>query len=165
MTDTIKHIDLDDELFEDAPKALRDYAKSLKKQFDALTSDLDGARKQIASHALSGVLGDKGFKNPKRVEQDILRDGVDATDKAAVDAWLEANGDDYAKGEVTAETPAPVQQETEEQKAQREGYQALNAGDQLRNPAELSKFESAQAEITDDMDGAQVLAILRKHGV
>lgn len=168
MTDAIKHIDLDDEQYEDAPRALREYAANLKKALAEQTKRADGLASQVASHALGDVLGTAGFKNPKRVEQDILRDGVDATDKAAVEAWLAANGDDYAKATASGE-PDPVQdpqQQTPEQAAQAAAFQQLQGvqGD-LRQPADMSKLELALSEITDDMNGEQVLAVYKKHGI
>lgn len=165
MTDAIKYIDVDDEQFEDAPKALRDAYKALARQHKDVSTELGQARTTIASHALGDVLGTAGFKNPKRVEQDILRDGIDATDSKAVQAWLASNADDYAKADGTPPVePAPVQQ-TEDQLRQQAAHQQLAAGSELRQPADMSKWELAQSEITPDMDGAAVKAVYAKHGI
>lgn len=164
MSDNIKHIDIDAEDFEDAPKALRDYAKALKKQLESVTSERDGARTQLASRAVSDVLGDKGFKNPKRVERDLLADGIDPLDNSAVEVWLTSNGDDYARADGSA-APAPVAEQTEEQKALQQGYEALTGGDQLKAAAGQSKWDLAQSEITTDMNGAEVAAVYAKHGI
>lgn len=172
MTDNIKHIDLDDEQYEDAPRALREYAANLKKALAEQTKRADGLATQVASRALGDVLGTAGFKNPKRVEQDILRDGIDATDKAAVEKWLADNGDDYAKAEGTPAKPNPAAAQTEltpEQKAAQEQlaqqYAAIQGGEQLNTPADLSKWELAKSEITDDMTGEEVLKVYAKHGI
>jgi hypothetical protein len=172
MSDDIKYIDVDDEQFEDAPKALRDAYKALARQHKDVTAEVGQLRQTVASHALGDVLGNAGFKNPKRVEKDILRDGVDATDKAAVEAWLAENGDDYAKATETAGEPAPAAAQTEltpEQKAAQEQlaqqYAAIQGGEQLNAPADLSKWELAKSEITDDMTGEEVLKVYAKHGI
>lgn len=171
MTDAIKHIDLDDEQYEDAPRALREYAAKLKAALADQTKRADGLATQVASFALGDVLGTAGFKNPKRVEQDILADKIDATDKAAVEKWLAENGDDYAKAEGTPGEPAPVQtqDQTPEQQAAQAAlaaqYAALQGGAQLSAPADLSKWELAKSEITEDMNGEQVIAVYKKHGI
>lgn len=170
MTDAIKHIDLDDEQYEDAPRALREYAAKLKAALADQTKRADGLATQVASFALGDVLGTAGFKNPKRVEQDILADKIDATDKAAVEKWLSENGDDYAKATPAGE-PAPVQTEaqTPEQQAAQAAlaaqYAALQGGAQLSAPADMSKWELAQSEITPDMNGEQVVAVYQKYGI
>ena len=170
MTDTIKYIDVDDEQFEDAPKALRDAYKALARQHKEVATEAGQLRQTVASHALGDVLGNAGFKNPKRVEQDILRDGIDATDKTAVQAWLAANADDYAKATEVPADPAPVQQtQTPEQQAAQAAlaaqYAALQGGEQLAAPADMSKWELAKSEITPDMTGDQVIAVYEKHGI
>lgn len=161
---SIQHIDLDDERFEDAPKALRDYAASLKKALTETAKERDDARGQLASRAVSDVLGDKGFKNPERVKRDLLSDGIDATDKAAVEKWLSENGDDYARA---AATPAadPAEQSGIDP-AQQKAYEQLSQqGGEMRSAADLSKWELAQSEITKDMRGEDVAAIYAKYGI
>jgi hypothetical protein len=166
MSDDIKYIDVDDEQFEDAPKALRDAYKALARQHKDAASELGQARKTIASHALGDVLGNAGFKNPKRVEQDILRDGIDATDKTAVEAWLAENADDYAKAEVTSADPDPDEQNlTPEQEAAAAAFTKLQSTQgSLRQPADMSKLELAKSEITPDMTKEQVREVLIRHG-
>lgn len=162
MSDAIKYIDVDDEQFEDAPKALRDAYKALRKSHETVTTERDGARQTLASRAVGDVLADKGFKNPKRVERDLLADKVDPLDKSAVDAWLAENADDYAKGEGA---PAAAAELTEDQRKQQEAFQALNAGGDMRAASDMSKWELAQAEITDAMSGAEITAVYKKHGI
>lgn len=159
MADNNKHIDLDSEEFEDAPKALRDYAKNLKKQLDAKASELDGVRTQLASRSLADVLGSKTFKNPKRVQQDILRDGIDPLDTDAVEAWLADNSDDYAQGDGST-AAAPVA--SEQQQAHERMAAVTSAG---ASSSELSKFEMVQQLITPEMSGDDVIALYAKHGI
>lgn len=161
MSDAIKHLDLDSEEFEDAPKAVRDYAKSLKKQLESVTKERDGVRTQLASSSLEKVLADKAFKNPAKVQKDILRDGVDPLDSEAVEAWLADNSDDYARG--TQETPAAEPPVPNEQQTAFERIAAVQS--QTVNPANMSKAELAFAEITPDMDGPAVIAHYAKHGI
>lgn len=162
MSDKLQHIDIDSEEFEDAPRALREYAKQLKKQNDALALERDTYKKQSASRAVADVLTGKGFKNPKRVERDLLADDIDPHDASAVEAWLEANGDDYAKASAT---PDPETPETPDPRAAE--YDRLNVGS---DPAAVaasfaSKWEAAQAEITPEMDGAAVAEVFARHGI
>lgn len=170
MSDALKHIDLDDEQFEDAPKALRDYAAKLKKALADETARANGLQQTVATHALSSVLGDKGFKNPKAVEKSLLADGIDPLDSSAVETWLTENGDDYAKATGSTETPAPEQNvqtvETPEQATVRSAYEQMSAATSgLRAPADLSKFDAASLEITPDMTPEQVRAVYVKHGI
>lgn len=161
MSDAIKHLDLDSEEFEDAPKAVRDYAKSLKKQLESVTKERDGVRTQLASSSLEKVLADKAFKNPAKVQKDILRDGVNPLDSEAVEAWLADNSDDYAKG--TQETPVAEPPVPNAQQTAFEQIAAVQSGS--TNPAILSKWDLVQAEITPDMDGEAVKALYQKHGI
>lgn len=163
MSDAIKHIDVDSEEFEDAPRALRDYVKKLQGQNQTLTKERDDARGSIASRAVADVLADKGFKNPERVKRDILADGIDPTDQAAVDTWLTSNGDDYAKAQAAPEEgqqEQPAAVSAEEQQA----YQNLQVQGQTV-PAGNDKFASVAAKITPDMRGADVEKLYREHGI
>lgn len=162
MTDAIRHIDLDHEDFEDAPKALRDYAAKLKKQLEAKDAEVNTLRGQVASRAVADVLGDKGFKNPKRVEKDLLADGVDPLDKSAVDGWLAEYGDDYARSEGA---PATTPEQDEEAQKLAAAHEQLSSGGELRSAADMTKWELAQSEITQDMTGAEVAAVFAKHGI
>lgn len=160
---TIQHIDVDSNEFEDAPKGLRDYAKQLRKQLESVTSERDTFRNQVQSQAVGSVLADKGFKNPKRVERDLLNDGIDPLDKSAVESWLSENGDDYAKG---TEAPAPATPVHTEAQAAQQQINSITADAQV---AEVTPaFVKAQEEIAalgNKADGAAVAAIYAKHGV
>lgn len=168
MTDAIKHIDLDDEQFEDAPRALREYAAKLKKALEAAQGEAGQLRTQLATRSLSDVLGNKGFKNPKAVEKSLLADKVDPLDTSAVEAWLAENADDFAKADGAPAVSEPVQeqQQTPEQAAQAAAFGQMQAAQaSLHQPADMSKLDLALSEITPDMNGEQVLAIYAKHGI
>jgi len=161
MSDRLQHIDIDSEESEDAPRALREYAKQLKRQLETTQAELGKATKQLASRAIAEVLADKGFKNPKRVERDLLADDIDPHDQQAVAAWLEANGDDYAKGAVTpaSESPAPETTELAQQ------YDRLSVGSDSQTAAPNDLWARVQAEITPDMTGDQVIEVYKRHGL
>lgn len=157
---TIQHIDIDSENFEDAPKALRDYAKQLKKALEERETEVGTLRGQLHSRALADVLADKGFKNPKRVERDLLSDKVDPLDTEAVNAWLAENGDDYAKGEATPAAP-PVQQDPNAA-----GHQAIQQVVREGTPVDAqTAFERAQAELGPNPTGEEVLRVYAKYGI
>jgi len=157
MTDNIQHIDVDSDEFIDAPKALRDAYKQLKARYTESTETVNSLRGQLTSTALTDVLRD--FKNPERVKRDLLADKVDPLDKSAVEAWLGANADDYARG-TGSSTPPDADNDAEAQ-----AHARLQSGDGLRQPADMTKLEAAFAEITPDMNGEQVKEIYRKHGL
>lgn len=160
MTDNIQHLDLDSDEFYDAPKALRQYADKLKKALDAQTKELTTVRNQVASQALNGVLSDQGFKNPKRVEKDLLADGIDPLDKSAVEGWISEFGDDYAKGASTAASEKPAVSDEE-----RAAHEQLAVGSEFKQPADMSKLEAALAEAPKDATGAELRALYAKHGL
>lgn len=154
MTDDIQHIDIDAPEFDGSPKALRDHVKRLQEAHRSLQQERDTYRGQATAAALGDVLA--GYKNPERVKRDLLSDSIDPLNKEAVEKWLGENGDDYAKG---ASTPAPAVP-TEEAAAHQRLQQT-----ELTSPADMSKLEAAQAEITPEMNGAEVKAVYRKHGL
>jgi len=157
MSDNFQHIDVDSDEFIDAPKALRDHVKKLQQINTRLTetnTDLSG---RLTATALTDVLSE--FKNPERVKRDLLSDKIDPLDSEAVKQWLGNNGGDYARG-ATGSTQSTDPSLAEDAAAS----QRMNSTD-LTSPAGMSKFEAAQAEITDDMNGDQVKAVYRKHGV
>lgn len=159
MSGALTHIDVDSDEYEDTPRALREYVKKLQKQNETLTTELDGVKKTAASQAVSTVLADQGFKNPKRVENDLLADKVDPHDVAALNAWLAQNGDDYAKAEAAPAADPVAEGEPNPDAA---ALQKLTVNGQ---PASgLSPYDAAMAEITPDMDGDAVRKVFIKHG-
>lgn len=158
MTDTFQHIDVDSDEFLDAPKALRDHVKRLQQINTRLTetnTDLSG---RLTATALTDVLSE--FKNPERVKRDLLSDKIDPLDSEAVKQWLGSNGGDYARG-AGGSNPSTDNPALAEDAA---ASQRINSTD-LTSPADMTKWEAAKAEITEDMDGAAVKAVYRKHGV
>lgn len=158
MSESIQHIDVDSDEFIDAPKALRDHVKKLQAQAKDLATERDTLKGQVTATALTGVL--TGFKNPERVKRDLLSDKVDPLDTAAVSKWLEANADDYAKGDG-----APAQSQSSAATEDAAAHARLNSGGELRQAADMTKHEAAFAEITPDMTGTQIEAVYRKHGI
>lgn len=157
----IQYIDVDHEDFEDAPKALRDHVKKLQKRLGEVTTERDDYRGKWQSKSANDALNGYGFKNPKRVSRDLINDGVDLTDETAVKAWIEENGDDYAKG---AEAPAQPEQNVDHSDEQAAREQLAAASSQVQ-PAANDKMKAALAEITDDMTTSQVAAVYKKHGI
>lgn len=154
MTDDIQHIDIDAPEFDGSPKALRDHVKRLQEAHKALQQERDTYRGQATAAALGDVLA--GYKNPKRVERDLLSDGIDPLNREVVEKWLSENGDDYAKGEGRSAPAVPTEEAAAHQRLQQT---------ELTSPADMSKLEAAQAEITADMNGDAIRAVYRKHGL
>lgn len=149
----IEHIDVDHEDFEGSPKALRDHVKKLQAALTERDKTISDFRGRETERALSDVL--TGFKNPARVQRDLLADKVDPLDNEAVSKWLEANADDYARGgEAAAETPAQDDRASE--------YARLNPTG-LRKPADQGLLE-AIASLPDDLPPDQLAQRMREIG-
>lgn len=162
MTD-IQHIDVDSEEFDGTPKALRDHVKKLQKQLDAVVAERDGFRTQLTEQSLGSVLTDAGYKNPKRVQRDLLADGVDPLDSEAVKTWLETNGEDYARGSVEqASTPTPT--EDEQVEFQIPDYRRLNAPAEIGTPTSPDKAQ-AVLNAPPNATPAEMLAYLNGLGI
>jgi hypothetical protein len=162
MSGDIKHIDVDSDEYEDTPRALRDYVKKLQKQYQSVTTELDGVKTSLASKAVSDVLAGKNFKNPKRVEAVLLADGVDPLDSGAVQGWLEKYADDFARDVVEDEptTPDASQEQVHPDAA---ALERMNLNGQPA--AAVTAYEAATAEIPADATPEQVLAIFKRHGI
>lgn len=153
MTD-IQYIDVDAPEFDGSPKALRDHVAKLQEALKATSAERDTYRGQATAAALGDVLA--GFKSPKRVERDLLSDGIDPLNREAVEKWLGENGDDYARGEGSPAPAVPSEEAAAHQRLQQT---------ELTSPADMSKIEAAMAEITPAMSGEEVKAVYRKHGL
>ena len=153
MTD-IQYIDVDAPEFDGSPKALRDHVAKLQEALKATSVERDTYRGQATAAALGDVLA--GFKSPKRVERDLLSDGIDPLNREAVEKWLGENGDDYARGEGSPAPAVPSEEAAAHQRLQQT---------ELTSPADMSKVDAAMAEITPDMKGEQIQAVYRKHGL
>ena len=156
----IQFIDVDHEDFEDAPRALREAYKQLKKQYTTVAAERDDFRGKWQSKSADDALAGFGFRNPKRVSKDLLADGVDLTDADAVKAWVDSNGDDYAKGEVAA--PAEQQDTHADEAEQRRTIQDAASS---TTPSASDKLKAALAEITPEMTGEDVKRVYQKHGI
>ena len=161
MSDNLKHIDVDDDEFEDTPKALREYVKKLQAQNKDLAKERDDVRGQVASRAVADVLADKGFKNPERVKRDLLADSIDPLDTNAVNAWLTSNGDDYARAAGAPEGEQPPSDEPPAEVAQ--GYSQLQVPGSA--PGSSDKLALVLSKITPEMDGAAVAKLYAEHGI
>lgn len=156
-------IDVDSEEYEDAPLPLRKAYKELKKQLTTVTTERDDFRSKFQTRSATDALSEFGFRNPKRVSRDLLADGVDILSNDAVKAWVEENGDDYARGEAApaAEPQQPTADHTAEAQARQQMSQVQSSGDS----GFIDKLRAAQAEITPDMDGAAVVEVYARHGI
>lgn len=155
-------IDVDDEEFEDAPRALRNAYKALKKQFDTAVTERDDFRSKWQTRTAGDALAEFGFRNTKRVTRDLLADGVDISDANAVKAWVGENGDDYAKGEAG---PAQTAEQTVDHSEEAAARQQLATAQAGATPANGDRMKAALAEIGPDTTADQVLAIYKKHGI
>lgn len=162
MTD-IQHIDVDSDEYEGTPKALRDHVKKLQKSLTEVTTERDGFRTQLTEASLGSVLTDAGYKNPKRVQRDLLADGIDPLDTEAVKTWLETNGEDYAKGSAE-QAVAPAPGEGEQQIVQVPDYRKLNAPAEIGTPVSPDKLQ-AVLNAPQDATPAQMLAYLQGQGI
>lgn len=155
--------------YSDGPKGLREAYENLKNKVKQVEAERDDYKGKWQTRVVGDVLTGQGFKNPDRVKRGLLADKIDLADKAAVDSWLAENGDDYARvqgsetqtstdggGSVTEQTVSPEEMAARQQLQQAQNYQ---------QPAYMEKLAAAMAEITPDMDGAQVVEVYKKHGV
>lgn len=163
MSDNNWDIDVDHEDYEDAPRALRDAYRALKKQYQTVTTERDDFKGKWQARSATDALADYGFRNTKRVSRDLLADGVDLSDADAVKAWVQENGDDYARGETTTQGSQPEQSEDHTAEAGARRQLSSTAG--MTSPAHMDKFKAAQAEITPEMDGEAVARVYAKHGI
>lgn len=159
MSENIQNIDVDSDEFLDAPKALRDHVKKLQSRLGDLTSELSEVRSQATATALGDVLS--AYKNPERVKKDLLSDKVNPLDNEAVAKWLEANGDDYAKGSTDAGSSSTDTVSAEERAA----AAAISSASEFTQPADMSKLQAAQAEMTSETTGQDFIELARKHGL
>lgn len=152
----IEHIDVDSEDFESAPKALRDHVKKLQDALKSANTTISDFRSRETERALSDVL--TGFKNPTRVQRDLLADKVDPLDSEAVSKWLEANADDYARGEGAVAEQAQAQPDAD-LAAQ---YARLNPTG-LRKPSDQGLIDAINS-LPDDLSPEQLAVEMRKLG-
>lgn len=123
-----------------AGKAAAKRAKELEAQLAKLTA-------QLGERNLKDVLESKGL-NPA-LGRFILKDGIDATDTAAVDAWLGENGSLFGFTPADA-TPA------EEQTPEPDGLEELAAAQAQMQNASLGALPNDRAaQARTEIKGAQ----------
>lgn len=123
-----------------AGKAAAKRAKELEAQLAKLTA-------QLGERNLKDVLESKGL-NPA-LGRFILKDGIDATDTAAVDAWLGENGSLFGFKPADA-TPA------EEQAPEPDGLEELAAAQAQMQNASLGALPNDRAaQARTEIKGAQ----------
>lgn len=158
----IQHIDVDSEDYESAPKALRDHVKRLQKAHTDLQQTTSDLRGQLNSRALGDALAGKSFKNPKRVERDLLSDKVDPLDVNAVEAWLNENAADYALVASEGEPNPEGSEQQPDPDAEAYGRIGRTTGG---DPSSLTRLEAATAKITPEMTGEDVAKLFAAEGV
>lgn len=141
MSDTIQHINVDDDQWDGTPSALRDHVKRLQKALNERDQTITGLTEKVHTTVLSDVLA--GFKNPERVRRDLISDKVDPLDSEAVAKWMESNADDYAKGTGSAETPQ------EDQQQELPDQRRLNVPGEQGSPAGSNKLAELSSMPTD----------------
>jgi hypothetical protein len=172
MSDNFEYIDVDDDDYFDAPKALRDHVKRLQERLTSVTEERDTFHRQVQTRSVNDVLADKGFKNPKRVARDLLADKVDPSNEAAVSKWLEENADDYARSEVQSASGAAPEGEGSEESGQDDGTaQTQNALESMQRtttgapPAGHDKYQAAFNEIDPSWSAEKVRQHLVNKGL
>lgn len=157
----IQYIDVDSEEFEDAPRALRAHVKKLQDRLTQVTTERDDYQSKWQARSATDALAGYGFRNPKRVSKDLLADGIDLSDEAAVKAWVEENGEDYAKGEAA---PADAEQKADHSEEAQARAQIQDTASQMQ-PAGTDKLKAAIAEIPSDATPEQVAEVYKKFGI
>jgi hypothetical protein len=149
VSDTIQHINVDDDQWDGTPSALRDHVKRLQKELKSRDEQISSLRDQQTSAVLSDVLA--GFKNPERVKRDLISDKVDPLDSEAVTEWMKSNADDYARSTGSADNPQEDQQQElpDQRRLNAPGEQGQPAGSNKlaeldSMPADLSPQQTAQ---------------------
>lgn len=155
-----QYIDVDDEQFEDAPRALRQAYAALKKAHEVDTKELSTLRTQVQTRTASEVLKDKGY-NPKAAKF-LLKDGVDLNDEKAVDAWLAEEGEFF---KVAGQESTPGSEQTVEHDAEAEARSQIADATSHTQTAANDRMKAALAEITDNMTTQEVMAVYKKHGI
>jgi len=145
--------------------------RQLRKQVKTLTQSKSEAEARAAAAegkltvaSLSDALKAKGV-NPKAARF-IVADGVDTSDSAALDSWLEENGDLFPSSSPEA---AAQQQEQQQQPAVDgdvvDGYQQVAGVHQLQRPVDMNKLTEAKRGLPDNATPEQVLAAFRQQGL
>jgi hypothetical protein len=154
-----EYIDVDHEDYFEAPKALRDAYKKLAADHKQAVQERDTFRGRAEASALGDVL--KGYAKPELVKTALLSSKVDPLDSEAVAAWVQENGDGFARAEAAPTPSTPTAQDPEEAAA----HERIAAAGNLSQPADMTRWESAQAEIPANATAEQVRQILLSKGL
>jgi len=151
----------DDNEFENpgSPKALREAQRSAAKRNKELEAQLAKLTAQLGERNLKDVLESKGL-NPA-LGRFIIKDGIDATDTAAVDAWLGENGSLFG---FTPTDASPAEGE-HGSSAEPDGLEELAAAQARMQDASLGalpddRISQARAEMTGAKSLADIQASL-----
>ena len=166
MSTDIQHIDVDSDEWENTPKALRDQVKKLQKALTETQERSDGYRTQLTTRALGDVLAEQKFKNPSKVQKDLIADGIDPLNGDAVREWITSNADDYARGEGAASATASATESAipDPHASLADEYNRLTLGG-AADPASLEKHTAVFATLTPDMTTEQVEQRFREAGL
>lgn len=140
-----------------SPKALREAQRAAAKRAKELEEQVSKLTAKLAERNLKDVLEDKGL-NPA-LGRFIIKDGVDATDEAAVDTWLTENGSLFG---FTPAAETPVAEETEA-----DAFGDLAAAQARMQDASLGalpddRFSQARSEITGAKSLDEIQAALNR---
>lgn len=157
MSDNFQYLDVNDERYEDAPRALRDAYEKLRKAHQADAQELGKLRGTVRQNTATEVLKAKGY-DPKAAKF-LIQSGVDLNDENAVDNWLTEDGGFFKVGDAP-----PAEQAVDHSEEQQARSQIAEASAQVQ-PAPTEKIKAALAEITPEMTPADVIKVYQKHGI
>lgn len=137
------------------PANLRKQIKDLQKKLDAAEKERDDARKSASDYQVRDVLTEFGLtekRDLERVPRWLKADGIDLTDKAAVDAWLTENGDalGYKPQEVS-----------EEDRQAAHGMSRIAVAESQGTPS--SQRAEIEAEIAGAATADELTAVLKRY--
>lgn len=161
MSDTFQYIDVDDEQFEDAPRALRDAYAKLKKKAQEQDAELSSFRSERTQATAADVLKAKGY-DPKAAKF-LTQAGIDLSNEGQVDAWLAEDGAFFKVGDAP-QSEAPAEQ-TAGHQAEAAARQQLATAQSYVQPAAMDKMKAALSEIGPDATTEEVKAIYKKYGI
>lgn len=153
----VQFINVDDDDFIDAPKALRDHVKKLQKGLTDVTKERDKLRTKELRRTAVDVLAE--LDRPAGLARFLQADGIDPSNKESVAEWLKENAEVF--GPVSsnptdatqeqqpaqdADQQAPPQQQTVTPDAQQALQQMADATAGAQ-PAGADAFSRATAEV------------------
>ena len=157
MSDNFQYLDVDDEQFEDAPRALRQAYEKLKKAHQSDAQELASLRGTVKQTTATDVLKAKGYD--PRAAKFLIQSGVNLNDSEAVDGWLAEDGAFFKVGD------APPAEHAEDHSAEAQARSQIADASSQTQPAAVDKLQAALAEITPSMTAADVVEVYRKYGI